>query len=47
LINSNNKFNKKENIQIKRFDDLKLSINKTKIKFIKIDIEGFEYEAIK
>lgn len=37
----------KEKIKIKRFDDLNLDIDKSKIKFIKIDVEWFEYEAMK
>lgn len=35
-----------EDIEVKRLDDFVAQINLKKLKFVKIDIEGFEYEAL-
>ena len=47
IVNKNETFWNTEKISIKRFDDLDFNIDKSKIKFIKIDIEWFEFEAMK
>ncbi|MFC2494678.1 MAG: FkbM family methyltransferase [Candidatus Absconditicoccaceae bacterium] len=36
-----------EQIQMKKFDDLDLDFDKSKVQFIKIDVEGYEFEVLK
>ena len=32
---------------MKKFDDLDLNFDKSKVQFIKIDVEGYEFEVLK